>query len=113
VSRFPLTFYALASALILPFAARGGSEKVMECFVLEESFPRMIVGHVVKEYGLDDKYDSVVLSQLRFSFLALPAMEKQYFSVDEVGGVIRTTKKVSVRFIIHSKVNKSSFIYGQ
>lgn len=72
-----------------------GNETVLHYQLLEELNSRTVVGNIVLDYGLDRKYPEATLSRLRFSFLTLPLPRyKQYFSVDELGGVLRTTQKI-------------------
>ena len=80
----------------LPVATLIGdsTETMLQYHVLEEVQPRASVGNVALDYGLDQKYPPSVFNSLRFSFLTHPAKNKQYFSVDNVGGVLRTTQRI-------------------
>lgn len=72
-----------------------GNERVLPYPLLEELNSRTVVGNIVLDYELNRKYPEATLNRLRFSFLTLPVPpNKQYFSVDELGGVLRTTQKI-------------------
>lgn len=70
-------------------------EPVLDCYVLEELRPRTQVDcNIVQDYGLSRRFNATVLSQLRFGFLTRLSPERQYFSIDEEGGTIRTTRSI-------------------
>src|SRR5688572_6791817 len=95
--QFLLTWMLLliADYKVTPAPSGGiGNETVLHYPLLEELNSRTVVGNIVLDYGLDRKYPEATLNRLRFSFLTLPVpRHKQYFSVDELGGVLRTTQK--------------------
>ena len=52
------------------------------------------VGNLITDAGLMRKYNRTVLAQLRFSFLMQPSPDRNYFSVGETTGVVRSTHKI-------------------
>lgn len=67
----------------------------MDCYVLEEIQPNTQVScNIIRDHGLDRKYNSTVLGQLRFGFLTLLAPDKQFFLIEEDGGAIRVTRTI-------------------
>src|SRR6218665_1888674 len=81
--------------IVSAVAIAGEREPVLQCYIVEELPPGTPTGcAIVSDYGLDRKYNSSALAQLRFSFLVHPPPDRHLFSIDEEGGTIRTTRKI-------------------
>lgn len=61
-------------------------------YVVEELPATTVVCNLVTELGLKSKYDPAVVERLRFSFLTQPPFDRQYFSIDEKTGIIRSRR---------------------
>lgn len=91
------TAAAAATALppSVPTTQAETREPVLDCYILEELRPRTQVDcNLIQDHGLARKYNATILGQLRFGFLTHLAADKQYFSIDEEGGTIRTTRSI-------------------
>lgn len=72
----------------------GSSEHYHEYVVPEEQPPNTFVGNLIADQELDQKYPKHDLASLRFSLLTQPSLDRRFFSVDEMTGVIQTTQRI-------------------
>ena len=72
--------------------------------IAEELPPDTFVGNVVEDAVLTSLYDSTILPVLRYSFLATPnGGEQNYFKINEITGVVRTSTKLDRDVICRTK----------
>ena len=83
----------LLSTLVacLGHARRHAASTFEEFYVQEELPVGTIICNLVTQAGLDQDYDRATLAKLRFQFLTHPNLDKEYFSINEQTGIIRTT----------------------
>ncbi len=71
-----------------------GMRARVEYTIVEEMQARTPVGDIPADARLDSKYNVQVLNQLRFSFLRQTGTHADYFSIDEVSGMLSTKAPV-------------------
>jgi len=67
----------------------------IQYMILEELPPATMIGNVVTDAKLIEKYSLRILRQLRFRFLVKPdVVETSLFSIEETSGIIETTQRI-------------------
>ena len=77
------------------FVSRGiVADDFLVYYFFEELPANAQVGDLINDFGFKSRYNNTVLDLLRFTFLMQPSADRQYISIDETTGVIRSVSKV-------------------
>ena len=86
----------LFCAILCVLVASGTSiEPVVVHYEIEEESARnTFIGNVGESAGLFRRHNSSTLSELRFSFLSQPNLDKSYFAIEDSTGIMRTRASI-------------------
>ena len=91
----PIVLVGVLLSLVVVDDVSSTDNNFVEYYIREELPANELVGNLVRDFGLDQLYSPLQLTQLRFMFLTQPAAvgvaDRPYFAIDERTGDIYVT----------------------
>ena len=92
----PLVIALLVNLLKFVMLVNGQAQdgSPIEYHIMEELPADTLIGNIASDANLDERYDRKTLNRLKYSFLAQPNEDINYFRIQENTGIIQTARQI-------------------